>query len=216
MAKLTSETSETCAPRTCEGSPNATSSPASVDGPTRSDLPDGLMTEPVGLVPARAARGAWQEKGLAPTIRATFGLRGFASSSSAALTRSLVSRLKVRLDGHGSTAFALTWKRVDMPSGRSVSLLRASGLPKGANGSGSWQTPTTRDGKGQSGRGNRLKRAKNGRMHVANLCDQLVDIGRPDLVRSTRFRCWLMGYPESWERVRATAMPSSRRSPRSS
>ena len=63
---------------------------------------------------------------------------------------------------------------------------------------GYWQTPTTRDGKGQSGKGNRIKRGKNGRLHVANLCDQIVDIGRPDLVRSVKFRLALMGWPEGW------------------
>jgi hypothetical protein len=64
--------------------------------------------------------------------------------------------------------------------------------------SGFWQTPTTRDGKGQSGLGNRTKRGKNGRLHVANLCDQIVDCGRPDLVRSIPFRYSLMGWPHGW------------------
>lgn len=64
--------------------------------------------------------------------------------------------------------------------------------------SGFWQTPTTRDAKGQSGKGNRIKRGKNGNLHVANLCDQIVDLGRPDLVRSVTFRLWLMGWPEGW------------------
>ena len=50
----------------------------------------------------------------------------------------------------------------------------------------------------------------------ANLCDQIVDLGRPDLVRSTSFRNWLMGYPESWEGARATATRSSRKSPKHS
>jgi hypothetical protein len=64
--------------------------------------------------------------------------------------------------------------------------------------SGYWQTPTTRDGKGQSGKGNRIKRGKGGRLHVANLCDQIVDCGRPDLVRSIPFRYSLMGWPHGW------------------
>lgn len=64
--------------------------------------------------------------------------------------------------------------------------------------SGYWQTPTTRDGKGQCGKGNRKKRGKNGRLHVANLCDQIVDCGRPDLVRSIEFRYSLMGWPSGW------------------
>jgi hypothetical protein len=67
-----------------------------------------------------------------------------------------------------------------------------------ANASGYWHTPTTRDAKGQSGRGNRIRRGRRGKLHVANLCDQLVDIGRPDLVRSATFREWLMGLPIGW------------------
>lgn len=103
-----------------------------------------------------------------------------------------------------------------MQSGLPVCVLLASVRRNGASESTGWQTPTTRDGKGQSGRGNRIRRGKNGRLHVANLCDQLVDIGRPDLVRSGGFRCWLMGYPESWDDAGVTAMPSSRKSRRSS
>lgn len=61
-----------------------------------------------------------------------------------------------------------------------------------------WQSPTTRDEKGQSGRGNRIRRGKNGRLHVANLCDQIEDLGRPDLIRSVRFREILMGWPIYW------------------
>ncbi len=64
--------------------------------------------------------------------------------------------------------------------------------------SGYWQTPTTRDGKGQSGLGNRIKRGKPGKPHVANLCDQIVDIGRPDLVRCIEFRYRLMAWPIGW------------------
>lgn len=100
--------------------------------------------------------------------------------------------------------------------GGAICAQRASVLPRSGSGSSGWQTPTTRDGKGQSGLGNRTKRGRNGRLHVANLCDQIVDLGRPDLVRSTSFRNWLMGYPESWEGARATAMQSSRKSPKHS
>lgn len=63
---------------------------------------------------------------------------------------------------------------------------------------GYWQTPTTRDGKGQSGLGNRTKRGKPGKPHVANLCDQIVDCGRPDLVRCIEFRYRLMAWPTGW------------------
>lgn len=80
-------------------------------------------------------------------------------------------------------------------------------LPSTEHESGYWQTPTTRDGKGQSGKGNRTKRAgKNGKLHVANLCDQIVDCGRPDLVRSVQFRYSLMGWPTGWTDLKPLEM----------
>jgi len=82
--------------------------------------------------------------------------------------------------------------------------------------SGYWHTPTTRDFKGQSGRGNRERRGRNGTLHVANLCDQLVDIGRPDLIRSYTFREWLMGLPIGHTDCGPSGTPSSRKSRSSS
>ena len=78
-------------------------------------------------------------------IRAIFGQRGVASSASAALQSSLVSRLKQRLDTAGSTLFAMTWKQKATPSGRSVCLLRASGHRTSGSGCGSWPTPLVSD-----------------------------------------------------------------------
>jgi hypothetical protein len=114
------------------------------------------------------------------------------------------------------TLFTLTWKPQATPSGREYFLLRASAPRNDDTGLGSWQTPTTRDGKGESGKGNRTKRGKPGKPHVANLCDQLVDLGRRDLVRSSEFRNHLMGYPTSWEDAAPTATRSSRKSPQKS
>ena len=81
-----------------------------------------------------------------PTI-ATSGQHGIDLSASVALQSSLVSRLKQRLDTAGSTLYRMTWKVSVTPSGRSVSLLRASARTSEA-GSGSWPTPTTRDQQG--------------------------------------------------------------------
>lgn len=193
----------------CEGSSSAISSPGLADGAMPCVSPDGPMTVASGPGVVPASRGAWRETAMAPTIRAIFGQRGFGSSMSAALASCLANKLRARLDGRGSIAFRFGWKELVTPSGRLIYQRRASAHRRTGRGYGSWQTPTTRDGKGQSGKGNRVKRSKNGRLHVANLCDQIVDLGRPDLVRSTTFRCWLMGYPASWEAARATAMPSS-------
>lgn len=192
--------------------PSAISSPASAGGASQLALPDGPTTVSCGPEVAHASHSADRARERDLTTLGTCGRNGVALSASENLQLSLVSRLKGRVRGLGSTSFTLTWKPMVTPSGRSYCLLRASALRKDATGHGSWQTPTTRDGKGESGKGNRIKRGKNGRLHVANLCDQIVDLGRRDLVSSTRFRNWLMGYPEQWEAARPTAMPSFRRS----
>jgi hypothetical protein len=195
---------------------NATSSQESADGPLPSPSLAGQPLDLFGQALAPASRSAMQAKAKGSKIPAISGQRGFGSSESAALQRSLENKLRAQMDLHGSTTYRLTWSRRLTQSGRRIFQLRASALHKDGQGSGSWQTPTTRDGKGQSGMGNRIKRGKNGRLHVANLCDQIVDLGRPDLVRSPEFRCWLMGYPECWDDAGATAMQSLRKSRRSS
>jgi hypothetical protein len=69
------------------------------------------------------------------------GLRGHLSSPSAALEQSLVSKLKRRLDGAGSTLFSLTWKRKATPAGRPYYQLAASARRTSETGFGSWPTP---------------------------------------------------------------------------
>jgi len=193
--------------------PNVISLPASAVGPMPWTLPDGRVIDPCGLAAALASLSARQVKALGLQTSGIYGPHGSTSSASAILQESLVSKLKARLRESGSISSIQTWKPLAMPSGRVYSLLRASAHPSCDIGHGLWQTPTTRDGKGESGKGNRTKRGKNGRLHVANLCDQIVDLGRRYLVSSTRFRNWLMGYPERWEGARPTGTRSSRKSP---
>lgn len=191
---------------------SAISSPALVDGPSPCASPASPMTGRSGPAPAPASRSAAPASAPAPLTNDTSGLSTAASSRSAALQSALESKLRAKLAETGSPLYVLTWKHWAMQSGEPICALRASAPRRSDSASGGWQTPTTRDGKGQSGKGNRIKRGKNGRLHVANLCDQIVDLGRPDLVRSTSFRNWLMGYPESWEAARAMATLSSRKS----
>jgi hypothetical protein len=114
------------------------------------------------------------------------------------------------------TGLRPTWKRQVTPAGRSWWALSTSEHRKAAAAHGLWQTPTTRDYKGQSRAREPERRGKNGKLHVANLCDQLVDIGRPDLVRSYTFREWMMGLPIGFTASVRSATPSSRKSRKSS
>ncbi len=121
------------------------SSPASGAGRLPFDSPDGRMIEPSGPAVAPVSPSRAPAPKLGATIRATFGRRGFASSASAALQSSLVSKLRQQLDMDGSILFAMTWKEKVTPAGRSVSLLRASGRRTLDNGYGSWPTVQAHD-----------------------------------------------------------------------
>lgn len=105
-------------------SSTAISSPASAAGPTPLSLPDGQPIAKSGQAVVPASRGAWREKVKVPTIRATFGQRGFHSSRSADLSQSLESRLRERMASTGSILFSHKWKQLTTPSGRAISLLR--------------------------------------------------------------------------------------------
>lgn len=145
MAKSIPDRSWTYDLLTWPDSSNATSSPASGAGATRSGSPDGQTIEESGRAAVPASPGRPQARALVPTIRATFGLRGSSSFGSAALASSLESKLRRRLEGRGSIVFTLTWKRKTTPSGRSICLLRASARTTTGRGYGSWPTPLVND-----------------------------------------------------------------------
>jgi hypothetical protein len=126
---------------TSPDTPNATSSPVSADGRMPCASLGGLTTGQFGQDHARANLSARQAKAMGLLMSGTSGRRGSTSSASADLTLSLVSKLKRRLDMAGSILFKMIWKDVDTPSGRLVSLLRASGRRTSDSGCGSWPTP---------------------------------------------------------------------------
>ncbi len=128
--------------------PSATSSPASVSGPTPCDSPAGETTGKCGPEVARVSLSPRQagEKGLLTSD--TCGRPGSISSSSAALQSYLESRLRPALQSNGSTLFTLTWKQLVTPSGRSYCLLRASAPRTADTAYSSWPTPIVNDDKG--------------------------------------------------------------------
>ena len=123
------------------------SSPASACGPTLFDLLDGPTTGPCGPEAAPASPSARPAEATASTMSGTCGPSGSASSRSAALQRSLESRLRARLPIPGSTLFNMTWKDWATPSQPSRCRLRASARRTSeiACGGWPWQTPTAND-----------------------------------------------------------------------
>ena len=93
------------------GTPKSTSSLASEDGPTPSGSPDGQTTDQFGLAPVPVSRFRALDSGKAMPIDDISGPLFTASSPSAALQRSLESRLRARMAGSGSPLYVLTWRR---------------------------------------------------------------------------------------------------------
>lgn len=133
---------------TSENTRNAISSPVSAPGPSHCGAPDGPTTDRCGPDRARVNLSARQAKALRLTTSGTFGPPGSGSLASVILQLYLVNRLQARTQSLGSTLFRLTWKPWALPSGRSLSRLRASVLRTSATEPTSWPTPAARDWKG--------------------------------------------------------------------
>ncbi len=126
---------------TLPGLNNAIFSPASESGATHCVAPDGLMTDPSGLVPAPANLSARQAKAAGLLTSGICGPRSSISSVSADLQSSLENRLQAVTASLGSTLYKLTWRRRATPAGRWIPALRASVRRISGNGSIGWPTP---------------------------------------------------------------------------
>jgi hypothetical protein len=104
------------------------------------------MTDLFGQAPAHASPSAPRAKEQVQPTNVTYGRIGSVSSASAALASSLAKMLNKRLDGAGSTLFAMTWRRRVTPRGRPYFQLAASARRTSGNECGSWPTPQSRDG----------------------------------------------------------------------
>jgi hypothetical protein len=124
------------------------SSQASECGATPCVEQGGQTTVKSGPVHALANLSARQVKALGLLTSGTCGPHGSTSSNSAALQQSLVSKLQAKTSTLGSTLFKLTWKAWVLPSGRSLSRLRASVPRTSATERTSWPTPRANDGTG--------------------------------------------------------------------
>ena len=133
---------------------NATSSPESAAGPSPSTSRAGLDIAKSGPPPSHVSRFRSQENEKGQKTSVTSGPFSIASSASDALQSSLANRLRRRMGESGSPLYALTWKRLAMPSAPHVCQLAASARLTGDTAFSGWPTAATRDGKGgyQGGR----------------------------------------------------------------
>lgn len=193
---------------TCEATHSATSSPESADGAQPCGLQDGPMTDLFGQALAPASRSARQATSVAATMSATYGLRSSTSSASAALQRSLASRLPALVDLPGGTMWRLTWKAKTTPLRRQICQLHASVDRTHEHASTGW-LPTPR-----ASMGTHMvcwSRAESGD-HRSQLEDYLASLfvaaggSRMGGANVDPLLCaTMMGYPPSWL---ASAMPS--------
>ena len=124
-----SETSTKSSRQTSKASPESTFALELEDGTTRSSLPDSPTTSRSGHALRRASPFPKPERVAEQQTLGIFGPKSCGASQSAALSRSLVSRLVRDLDVNGSIEYLLIWKQWDLPSGRSLFQLRASPRP---------------------------------------------------------------------------------------
>lgn len=170
-------------PQTSSHTPSAISSQASVSGPMRFAAPAGQMIDLFGPVPALANLSDRQAKELGLMTSGTYGRTSSTSSSSAALQRSLESKLRAATLILGSTLYKMTWKAWDTGSGRSRFRLRASVLRTSVTDSTGWPTPQARDHKGASLPGNELTHNARPLNEVARLA------GWPTATSTDALRC---------------------------
>lgn len=135
-------------PMTSPDTTSATSSPALRAGPMPSRSPAGPMTAKSGPPAVPVSRFRARDAGLAMPTNDTSGPLFTASSPSAALQRSLESRLVARMDVNGSPEYALTWSTWDMPSGPPICRLRASAPRISGKDFSGWPTPRKSDDQG--------------------------------------------------------------------
>lgn len=146
--------------------PSATSSPESESGAHRCAQPDGQTTDRSGLDPALASLSARQARERGLLTSGTYGQRGSTWSASAALQRSLVSRLRMATASIGSTLFTVTWKARATSSGRRISAQRAGVRRTSGSACTSWPTPTATNYEGAEDVQETIeKRAERGKKH---------------------------------------------------
>jgi hypothetical protein len=219
---------------------NAISSLESVAGATPCASPDGPMTDLFGREVAPASHLPRQVKERANRMSATYGRIGQGSSASAALQKSLESKLMMQLPQAGSMTSFMTWRRKRTPALRRYCQLVVSGRRMSVNGFGFLPTIAAQCQQGglRLGGGSAATKKWKKLLSTVTKRDERMDNwtpayerrkspsidaisskhGRTGMVDLLALAAWMMGYPRHWlnQLWLASAMPSSRRSRRSS
>lgn len=161
--------------QTFEDLPSVTSSPVSASGATHCEVQVGQMIDLFGREAALANLSAQQAKAMGFLTSGIFGPTSTGSLNSAALQRSLESKLQARTQTLGSTLYKMTWKPWDTGSGRLRSRLRASVLRTSETDSTGWVTPSARDWKDTPG----MEAQRDGKDRVDQLPRQAYLAGWP-------------------------------------
>ena len=204
------EVLKTCDPAICEDLPNATSLPASEFGVTPCAAQDFPITEEFGQEVALANLSPRQAKEKGLLTSGTFGRVGSTLSNSAALTQSLASRLRQKVQEFGSTLYQMIWKVSVTPSGRRLPRLAASVRRTSENDCiSALPTPTARDYRSGMSQQNLNRRLLHPRGVNLNEFMQR-QLGRSGKLNPL-FLCLLMGLPAAWNELAPSEMRLSRR-----
>lgn len=202
-------------PTTSGDTRSATSSPASVDGPTRSASPGGPTTDLSGPEAVPVSRFRGRDSGKAMPTNDTSGPLFTTSSPSARLQSSLESRLQARMGVNGSPEFVLIWKHWDMPAGLPICRLLSRRRDTIGSAFSWWPTPRSIGALAARITRDAIRRADGRFPNLETVIAWRMGDAAADCWVNPRFLCWLMLYPDSWEQSRPMATPSSRESRRS-